>query len=69
MSRSQGYRTKTRYRSDSWPEPTVDQPDIDILMEWEFTDDYEATDGCSPIEPDGVCPHGYPSWILYLGLI
>ena len=28
----------------------------------------EATDGCV-IEPDGVCEHGHPSWLLELGLI
>jgi len=27
-----------------------------------------ATDGCT-IEPDGVCEHGYPSWLMYLGYI
>lgn len=27
-----------------------------------------ATDGC-PTEPDGVCQHGHPSWLLYLGII
>jgi len=28
----------------------------------------ETTDGCYA-EADGVCEHGHPSWILYLGLI
>jgi hypothetical protein len=28
----------------------------------------EALDGC-PVEPDGICPHGHPSWLRYLGLI
>ncbi len=27
-----------------------------------------ATDGCH-VEPDGICPHGHPSWLLRLGLI
>lgn len=26
----------------------------------------EATDGCT-VEPDGTCPHGYPSWLIQLG--
>ena len=52
-----------------WPEPTTPQPDIEELLEnVVFDGEIEATDGC-PIEPDGVCPHGYPSWPLYLGLI
>ena len=52
------------------PEPTTEQPDMDTLMEWAIFDgDCEATDGCCPIEPDGVCPHGHPSWLLRLGMI
>jgi hypothetical protein len=27
-----------------------------------------ATDGCN-IEPDGVCEHGAPSWLLHLEVI
>jgi len=27
-----------------------------------------ATDGCK-IEPDGVCIHGHPSWLLAMGVI
>lgn len=51
-----------------WPKPTTPMPDVETLIEWECGDDYEATDGCI-VEPDGVCEHGYPSWLLYLGLI
>jgi hypothetical protein len=52
-----------------WPQPTTEQPPIELLMEWH--DDVggsEATDGCW-VEPDGSCPHGHPSWLLRLGLI
>ena len=28
----------------------------------------EATDGCR-VEPDGICEHGQPSWLLHLGSI
>ena len=55
--------------TQEWPEPTAAQPDFDDLQEW--MDDEggsEATDGCW-VEPDGVCSHGYPSWLLYLGFI
>lgn len=52
-----------------WPEPTVGQPDDEELEEMAMGEyDTEATDGCT-VEPDGVCPHGHPSWLLYLGEI
>jgi hypothetical protein len=51
-----------------WPEPTVEEPDEEQLEEWMLDDVCEATDGCLT-EPDGVCPHGHPSWLLRLGLI
>ena len=52
-----------------YPEPTEEPPDFETLMEWMWEDGgCEATDGCW-IEPDGVCPHGHPSWLLRLGLI
>jgi hypothetical protein len=52
-----------------WPEPTTEEPDMDTLFEWLLMDgDCEATDGCI-CEPDGVCPHGHPSWPLKLRLI
>jgi len=52
-----------------WPEQTTDEPDLETLEEW-MTEDggCEATDGCW-VEPDGVCPHGHPSWFVKLGLI
>jgi hypothetical protein len=43
-------------------------PDLATLIEWEAEGMGEATDGCV-VEPDGVCPHGHPSWLLALGLI
>lgn len=52
-----------------WPEPTVEEPDFDTLEDWMWEDGgCEATDGCW-IEPDGVCHHGHPSWLLRLGFI
>lgn len=52
-----------------WPEPTVEQPDFETLEQWMWEDGCcEATDGCM-IEPDGVCQHGHPSWLLRLGFI
>ena len=50
-----------------WPKPTVDRPD-DEELEMEASDAVcTATDGCSSVEPDGICPHGHVSWLMYLG--
>ena len=51
-----------------WPEPETEEPDLETLQEWDFEGVCEATDGCI-VEPDGICPHGHPSWLLRLGLI
>jgi hypothetical protein len=51
-----------------WPDPTTEEPDWETLEDWIMDGDCEATDGCF-IEPDGVCPHGHPSWLLKLGLM
>jgi hypothetical protein len=55
--------------SKRWPAPTIEAPDMfEYLEEAEFEDVFEATDGCY-VEPDGVCEHGHPSWLLYWGYI
>jgi hypothetical protein len=51
-----------------WPEPTTEYPDDDTIEDWVYDSVVEATDGCE-VEPDGICPHGYPSWLLYIGII
>lgn len=51
-----------------WPEPTEPEPEMDEIQEWMDESGCEATDGCW-VEPDGVCEHGYPSWLLYFNLI
>ena len=52
-----------------WPEQTTDEPDLETLESWMEEDGgCEATDGCW-VEPDGICPHGHPSWLIRLGLI
>lgn len=51
-----------------YPEPTVEQPDIEELQEDMEEGGCEATDGCW-VEPDGTCEHGHPSWLLKLGYI
>lgn len=54
--------------NNEYPEPTVPEPDFEQIKEWTFASTVEATDGCI-VEPDGICPHEYPSWLLYLGYI
>lgn len=51
-----------------YPTPTTDEPTLETLEEWTFDGVAEATDGC-PIEPDGTCEHGHPSWLIRLGYI
>lgn len=55
-------------RQPKWPEPTVEEPSIDTMTYWVYDGVAEATDGC-PIEPDGVCEHGHPSWLIVHALI
>jgi hypothetical protein len=45
-------------------------PGIETLIEWEAEGGCEAAcpEGCW-VEPDGVCPHGKPSWLIVMGLI
>ena len=51
-----------------YPEPTVDEPTIEELSYFVFDSVCEATDGCE-VEPDAMCEHGYPSWLLHLGMV
>ena len=44
-------------------------PDFDTLEGWMLWDnEAEALDECA-VEPDGTCPHGFPSWLRALGLM
>jgi hypothetical protein len=59
-----------------YPKPTVPAPSEDEVLEllheavYETNlDTFETTDGCEGYEPDGVCQHGHPTWLRYLGLI
>ncbi len=56
-------------RKNKWPAPTMEPPTMEELMDMEFHYGTSlATDGCV-VEPDGICPHGHPSWLLEWGLI
>ena len=43
-------------------------PSIEELEEMVADGVAEAVDGCF-VEPDGVCQHGSPSWLIAKGLI
>lgn len=46
----------------------VSVPSAKTLEKWDSEGGCKAIDGCW-VEPDGVCPHGYNSWLLELGYI
>ena len=51
-----------------YPTPTVDEPTEEEIAFWVLDSVTDATDGCE-VEPDGVCPHGHPSWLIRLRLV
>ena len=51
-----------------YKKPTKKQPSIKTLERYAWDGIAHATDGCK-VEPDGSCPHGHVSWLLYLGYI
>jgi hypothetical protein len=48
--------------------PTVREPTVDEIEDMISGGIAEATDGCV-VEPDGLCEHGFPSWLLYRGYL
>lgn len=59
---------RAKYPSSDWIKVKGNRPSFRQLEKWTFDSVCKATDGCR-IEPDGVCQHGHPSWLLALGLI
>ena len=57
------WKTPMRFGKD-----IVQQPTQKELEEWLMDGVCEALDGCR-VEPDGVCPHGFKSWMLMAGVI
>lgn len=43
-------------------------PTIKTLERYAYDGVAKATDGCR-VEPDGTCPHGHDSWLLWCGYI
>jgi hypothetical protein len=63
--------------NQGWEEIPVDKtdrphlvkpPSQKVMERWENEGFCKATDGCK-VEPDGICEHGYQSWLLELGLV
>jgi len=46
----------------------VKVPSVRKLEEWSNECGCKAIDGCW-VEPDGTCGHGFPSWLLAMGMI
>lgn len=53
----------------AYPAPTSPEPDFVALAGQLIDARAEATDGCFPLEPDGVCTHGHPTWLRRLGVV
>lgn len=56
------------HHTTPFPRPTRQQPSMKALEHMAFDGVARATDGCQ-VEPDGTCPHGYPSWLMQLGYL
>ena len=62
-------RDPSTFPGGAYPEPTASEPSVDELYSMMVgMIDTETTDGCIA-EPDGVCEHGHPSWLIVLGYI
>ena len=46
----------------------IKQPSMKTLEKWSFDGFAKTIDGCR-VEPDGICQHGMPSWLLALSYI
>lgn len=51
------------FNGEKFPVPSMGQ-----VESWVFDGQCEALDGCL-VEPDGRCIHGFPSWLIQLGMI
>lgn len=43
-------------------------PTLRTLEKYSFDGIAKTPDGCK-VEPDGICPHGFHSWLVYTDLI
>lgn len=56
------------YPMSSKQKKTNKQPSLKTMERWVSNGIAKATDGCK-VEPDGICPHGFNSWLIELGYI
>jgi len=60
------------FMQGKYPEKRIEKccapPSIATMEKWVSNGVAKAVDGCR-VEPDGICPHGYDSWISVLGWI
>jgi hypothetical protein len=62
-------RDPSTFPGGQYPTSTAKEPSVDELYSMMVgMIDTETTDGCTA-EPDGVCEHGHPSWLIVLGYI
>lgn len=54
--------------SEAKPTKSRKPPSLATLERWSNDGVAKAVDGCR-VEPDGICEHGSPSWLLKLGVI
>lgn len=59
---------KAKYPAHSFLKVKGQQPSVAKLENYMSDGVCPATDGCR-VEPDGVCQHGHPSWLLALNII
>jgi hypothetical protein len=52
----------------SYPKPKRKEPSMKTMHRWDRAGKAKSTDGCT-VEPDGLCCHGHPSWLLVMGII
>lgn len=75
----QGYVKVTAWTAEGLPKrvklgcgivvPPDEVPTFEDYEAWTFGSAMsEAPDGCI-VDPDGTCPHGYPSWLRIAGLV
>ena len=54
---------------EPYPEPTDERPTDEDVEAMLFDRACRATDGCNGVDPDGLCCHGHPSWLLRLSIL
>ena len=64
-----GVSSKEGVMKEKKSKPVGRKPSVKTLERWDSEGAMRATDGCCPVDPDGHCEHGEPSWLFHLGFI